>query len=96
MHERDASGLRCHGIDMDMSAEAEGARLLAGVEEEGLDEVSFSLQEISFSNFLHFQHEVVTVFSIEGVKRFPIGSRLTIEYSCCLVYAIFCAILGRG
>ncbi len=31
----------CHDFDVDMSAEAEGARLLAGVEEEGLDEVSF-------------------------------------------------------
>ncbi len=30
----------CHAVDVDMSAEAEGARLLAAVEEEGLDEVS--------------------------------------------------------
>lgn len=35
------SGGSCHGIDVNMWAEAEGARLLAEVEEEGLDEVSF-------------------------------------------------------
>ena len=40
-HAREIEVFWGHDIDMNMSAEAEGARLLAEVEEEGLDEVSF-------------------------------------------------------
>ena len=64
-------GFSCHDLDVNMSAEAEGARLLAGVEEEGLDEVSFFAEQKGFvlqffSTFI--QHGVVTVFSrwVEG------------------------------
>lgn len=93
-----------HGIDVDMAAEAEGMRLLAAVEEEGLDEVSFISQKGLGSRspiFLHLQlcMAVVTVFSQlggKGIEALFIGPGLIIRYSFYVIYAIFCTLLSRS